>query len=740
MRLVIISNRLPFAVSTKEGRVRFRESPGGLVSGLWSYMNRTSDSNGEKLDYLWIGWPGTTIPEELQEKVRTRGYEDYHAYPVFLSKEAMDRFYHGFCNETIWPLFHYFPTYTQYKEEYWEEYKNVNREYFQAVKGLLRPGDVVWVHDYQLMLLPQMIREEFPAMPIGFFLHIPFPSFEIFRLLPGEWRSEILEGLLGASLIGFHTHDYTRHFLSCVLRTLGYEHHLGRVMVRDRVVKADTFPMGIDFKKYSNASKSESTHKRIEKFQKKFQGMRVIFSVDRLDYTKGVINRLIGYNLFLERNPEWHGKVVFVLSVAPSRTGVETYQAMKREIDEWVGRIHGSYGSIHWSPILYQYRNMSLPYLVAMYKLCDVAMITPLRDGMNLVSKEFLASRSDQTGVLVLSEMAGSSKEMGEAIIVNPFHYTEIATALEQALNMPIEEQRRRIGIMQDRLARYDVTRWAEDFVHAINVVEKQRATLTRSLSDDALDNMLRAYSEAKRRAILLDYDGTLVPLTSDYLPELPDTEMLELLRTLSENSANEVVVVSSRSRFVLDRFLSDLPLHLIAENGAWLKPKDADWRRLKLVTTEWKEQIRPILQFYVDRLPGARLEERDYSLVWRYRRADPEQGSIRAKELMDDLVDYTKNIDVQVMEGKKVIEVRNAGVTKGAGALEWLGGTSYDFILACGDDWTDEDLFKALPKDAYSVRVGYAQTAARYYLSGPPVVRRLLGLLSESTLKAGKV
>ena len=308
----------------------------------------------------------------------------------------------------------------------------------------LHPDDMLWIHDYHLMLLPKLVREKFPEMPIGFFLHIPFPSWEIFRMLPRAWREEIIEGLLGSSLIGFHTHDYVRYFLTSVLRTAGYEHHLGSLTLRDRVVKVDTFPMGVEFDRFAQAAASKETELRVEELREKCVGQKVIFSVDRLDYTKGLINRLRGYELFLKNNPQWHGKVVFIVSVAPSRIGVDSYQAMKLELEQTVGRIVGDFGNVHWTPLVYQFRNLTFDEIVPLYRLCDVALITPLRDGMNLVAKEFIASRPDQTGVLILSEMAGAAKEMGEALIINPFHREDFARALEQALTMPVEEQVRR--------------------------------------------------------------------------------------------------------------------------------------------------------------------------------------------------------------------------------------------------------------------------------------------------------
>ena len=571
-------------------------------------------------------------------------------------------------------------------------------------------------------------------MAIGFFLHIPFPSFEIFRLLPAQWRKDLLEGLLGASLVGFHTHDYTRHFLSCVLRTLGCEHQLGTVIFREREVKVDTFPMGIDFEGFAGAAVAPATEGRVNELRRRCPGQKVIFSVDRLDYTKGLLNRLRGYELFLKKHPEWREKVVFIMSVAPSRTGVDSYRAMKKELEEAVGRIAGAYGNVHWSPIIYQYCSLGFEEIVALYRMSDVALITPLRDGMNLVAKEFIACRPKRDGVLILSEMAGAAKEMGEAVLVNPYHTAEFAAALQQALTMPISEQVRRNEILQERLRRYDIKRWGEDFLLALKGTVKSEAVhRVRALKGKARASMHQMYGQAERRTLLLDYDGTLVPFVDDPSQAKPDAELIEILGLLASDDANDVVIVSGRPRTDLESWFGRLPVTFIAEHGIWLRPVGQDWKALTPVNAEWKEKVRPILQFYVDRLPGAFLEEKEFSLAWHYRRADASQASLRASELLDDIADYTRNINVQVLEGDKVLEVRTTNVTKGTAAGQWLSRSQPEFILAIGDDWTDEDLFRALPGSAFTVRVGLAPTCAKYSIGSHTLVRKLLQELTET-------
>ncbi len=413
--------------------------------------------------------------------------KEYRSVPVFLSEGEMDQFYLGFCNKTIWPLFHSFPSFSAYDEVMWQTYRTVNERFRDALLAVLRPDDVVWIHDYHLMLLPRLLKIAMPAVHIGFFLHIPFPSYEIFRLLPSTWRKEILEGTLGADLVGFHTYEYTQHFLQSVLRILGYGNTIGQILLPDRTVRADTFPMGIDYERFSAAATSAEVQAEVSRLRVSLGDARVILSADRLDYTKGILNRLQGYDLFLEQNPRWQGKIVLALVVVPSRIGVDQYDRMKRQLEEQVGRINGKYGSIGWMPVVYQYRHVPFVPLVALYAVSDVCLVTPLRDGMNLVAKEYLAARTAGSGVLILSEMAGAAKELGEAVLVNPNHCGEIATSIATALDIPPEEQARRLQIMQARLQRYTVYRWANDFVQAtLGTVETKRKLETQELSGAA--------------------------------------------------------------------------------------------------------------------------------------------------------------------------------------------------------------------------------------------------------------
>ncbi len=728
MRLLIVSNRLPIVTVEEKGQLLFRESAGGLVSGISAYLDSLRGSSfagppprhGPPEDSVqppsrWIGWPGVTVEDPAKQARVTEMLAGFHAHPVFLSDHSMDKFYHGFCNKTIWPLFHYFPSYTVCEESFYAHYRCVNRIFCEAVARLMKPEDVVWIHDYHLMLLPQLLREQKPAATIGFFLHIPFPSFEIFRLLPQTWRAEILEGLLGADLIGFHTYDYAQHFLRSVLRILGHEHTMGKILLPNHLAKIDTFPMGVDFQKFQVAARRQ-VHGTDEISWETLKGLKVVLSVDRLDYTKGILNRLQGYELFLERNPQWQKKVVLVLVVVPSRIGVDQYQEIKRRIDELVGQINGKFGGVGWTPVLYQYRYLPFEPLVSLYASSHVALVTPLRDGMNLVAKEYLASRTDKTGVLIVSEMTGASKELTEAISINPNNIGEIAAALETALALPEPEQIRRNEIMQDRLRRYDVIRWAEDFLGRVQEVKaEQRRLRAKLLRRDVRQRLLERFRRAPHSTIFLDYDGTLVSFADDPKDAQPTQDLLALLRTLSQSPNTDVVLISGRDKNTMDDWFTNLDASLVAEHGAWIKVRNQPWRLAKPLDNGWKPALLPILQTYADRLPGAFVEEKQYSIAWHYRRAEPELASTRVKELVDDLVNFTANIDVQVQQGDKVVEVRCGGINKGTAALSFLPKDASDFLLAIGDDWTDEDLFRVLPGSAWSIRVGHRHSCAKF-------------------------
>lgn len=731
MRLIIISNRAPISIIRDESGYHYSPSSGGLASGLNAYVEKLKVKN-PGMEVVWMGWPGGIVDDEV--KVGAEISEKYGVHSVFLGEAVMERFYDGFCNKTIWPLFHYFPVFTIYDKSYWEEYISVNQIFCDELLKIWKPGDTIWVQDYHLMLLPAMIRKNIPEATIGFFLHIPFPSYEVFRLLPSEWRVKIIEGLFGADLIGFHTFDYRTYFLRSTLHILGLTEHMGEVLYGKRLVKVDSFPMGIDYDKYHQAAKSKvPDHEKIK--VRKIAGEKFILSIDRQDYSKGILNRLRAYEYFLQTNTTWKNKVVMMLIVVPSRIGVESYQSIKSQIDELVGHINGTYGNLEWQPIHYQYRSLTFVELIALYNSSDIALITPLRDGMNLISKEFIASRTDKKGVLILSEMTGAAQELDEAIIINPNNIEEISQSMIVALEMSEAEQGRRLAVMQNRIKGYNVFVWAEDFLTTLDSVKKKQDRLRANMLDQTtIKRVVESFRNADERFIFLDYDGTLVEHKHHPIEVIPDEELLVLLLNLTKLKRTSIIVISGRNRTFLDQWFGKVPISLVAEHGVFIKENGKDWKLLKPVRKNWKKKIAPILHSFVEKLSGSFVEEKEYSIAFHYRKSEPELASLRVKELMNQLMSFTSNMDVQMIAGSKTLEIRNSGIDKGVAAMHWLGGTKKEprFVLAIGNDQTDEDLFRSLPLDAYTIKVGTFPSYAKYNLNSPQEVREFLDNLTE--------
>ena len=720
-KTIIVSNRMSTSVSRTQDGFAYTPSVGGLATGLSSLH--------EQEDSLWIGWsglPADTLSDDERASIEETLRRDHKSVPVDLSTDDLNRFYYGFCNNIIWPLFHYFPTYATYDDDLWESYREVNERYFDRVREYLEPDDVVWVQDYQLMLLPAMLKKHQPDAQVGFFLHIPFPSYEIFRLLP--WREDVLTGLLGADLVGFHTYDYARHFLSSVRRLLGYDHDLANVRYEDRMVRVDVFPMGIDYEKYANAVNLPEVQEQMQKVRADRPAEKLILSVDRLDYTKGIPQRLRGYARFLEKHPDYRGKVSMVIIVAPSRTAVPQYQELKREVDELVSVINGRFSTISWTPIHYFYRTFPFEHLSALYAEADVLLVTALRDGMNLIAKEYIAAKRDEPGVIVVSETAGVARELSEAIIVNPSSVEDIADGLTQALEMPPEEQVARNGRMQKRLSRYDIHYWAQDFVSKLAAtVEHQRSYLGKRLARSTRKGFKQRYREAQRRLILLDYDGTLLPYMDHPDRAVPDEELLDIVASLASDQANEVVLISSRGRDFMSRNLGDLNVGLIASHGTWIRHAGGAWEELVPGEAGWKEQLAPVMQLHADRTPGSRFEEKEYGLAWHYRGSEPDLAFVRVAELRDALLSMSANHNLTIFEGNRVLEVKSSLASKAQAAAVWHENAEYDFLFAAGDDQTDEELFASLPSSAETIKVGLGPTNASYFLENPGELRALL-------------
>jgi len=723
-RTIIVSNRLPVKLTPSESGYALKTSEGGLATGLGSIYRQD--------DNLWIGWPGMPIDaiEEQQQVIQLLKTESL--FPVFLSQEQVNGFYEGFSNETLWPVFHYMATYAKFEQVTWKYYVEVNRKFATAVMQHVKEGDTVWVQDYQLLLLPAFLRELQPGLSIGFFNHIPFPSFEIFRLIP--WRRELIHGILGADLIGFHTYDDVRHFLSTVTHLAGYRSSANVINTEDRSIVVESFPMGIDDRKFSEAGSDATVQGHMVSLQQLFGSTRMILSIDRLDYSKGILQRLLAFELFITEQPEFREKVSLYMIVVPSRDNVPQYKELRDQVDMLVGNINSRFRTISWVPIHYFYQSAPFEMLAALYQFADVCLVTPMRDGMNLVCKEYIASRNHNNGMLILSEMAGAAKELVDAWIVNPNNVLEISEAIYVALKMPLEEQERRMKQLRYVVQKFNIRSWVNNFLNRLNEVkEMQESMQAKRLNTDKEVSIRQQYVQCSKRVFFLDYDGTLVDFQTNIYHARPDDELYSLLQSLAKDPANKLVLISGRNHETLEEWLGNLPMDMIAEHGAWTKNYGDEWRSIPGLTQDWKKEILQVLNTYTDRTPGSFIEEKTFSLVWHYRRTDEGLGELRSNELTNTLKYLVSDRGLQILKGNKVIEVKNAEVNKGKAVAAWVQDNQPEMMVAIGDDYTDEDIFKSLPDEAITIKVGSNISVAKYYLNSYRDVRRFLAMLSQA-------
>jgi trehalose 6-phosphate synthase/phosphatase len=705
----------------ERGELIIAQSAGGLATGLSGYHDR-----GES---VWIGWPGETwrLTAGQQASLRKKLAEQ-HAIPIDMTPAEIQRYYDGFSNGVLWPLLHYQSDRLPMRAEGWDTYQRINRRFADAAVEQYRPGDLIWVHDYQLALVPGMIRERLPDAPIGFFLHVPFPSAEVFRILP--WRRQLLEGMLGSTLLGFHTVSYVLHLLTSAANVLGCETRPGRARLAGRSVRVATFPMGIDVARYEELAASPAVRAEAQSLREGAAGVALIVSVDRLDYTKGIPRRLLAFERLLEKYPRLRGRVRLIQVAAPSRASVGEYREFRRTVDEMVGRINGRFASPGYDPIHYISQTLSSDHLVAFYLAARVALVTPLRDGMNLVAKEFVASRTDGDGVLILSEFAGAAEELTDALLVNPYDLDSVATMMHDALEMPEAERRTRMAGLRDRVRANDVHRWAREFIAALKAEARRQARHPAAeLAADQPSDVVAAITadDGRPLTLLLDYDGTIVGLRPSPAEASPDAEILRILAALALLPGVEVHVISGRRRDDLELWLGNLPIGLHAEHGLWSRDARGDrWRRRE-VRTEWLERARQAMAARVAEVPGSMLEEKEASVAWHYRNVPAAAGRRAARELANELTGMLTGTAAAVMRGHRVVEVKDVGVTKGLVATELAAASPRSRMLLVGDDVTDEDMFRAPISDAVTVRVGSGRTAARMRLLGPDQVRKML-------------
>ncbi len=716
-RVINISNRLPVTVGEK-----ITKSSGGLVAAL-------EGLSADEYELTWIGWPGAAIEDPArQQEVECVLSEEHGCLPVFLSEEEVAGHYEGFSNSSVWPLLHYMPNFMRYDPAWWDHYHTANQRFADKVLEMAQPGDLVWVHDYQLMLMPQMLHERMPELKIGFFLHTPFPSFETFRCHPK--RRELVTGLLGANLIGFHTFGYMRHFRSTVLRLLGLESEITRIRSDDGHVSAmGVFPIGINSRKFDETLDTPEFAQRRDEFVQANAGKRVVLSVERMDYTKGILHRLDAIEQFLAPlTPDERDAIKFIFVSVPSREEVEEYKDLREETESRIGRINGTYATLNSSPIRFIHGSVEFTDLCALYATADVGMVTPLIDGMNLVAKEYIACQREHDGVLILSEFAGAAEELANATLVNPYDARAVAETLREALAMPAEERRACNEPMRERVLKFDAQHWARTFIQQLATAESPLATVAEDINI-AAGQLRQALEIGAPIALFLDYDGTLREIEREPRAAAPTPEIRELLEQLRVCENVEPFIVSGRSHQDLELFFPEPLIACVSEHGAAIRRHgERDWEQWdRDISYAWKDEIRELLRVYEQATPGSFVEEKRTSLVWHHRKTDPEFGTWKAHQLAHELGTMLANEPVKIRQGRKIVEVVSSEISKAIAIRRLLHERDYAAVLCAGDDQTDESMFEIDVPNFISIKIGPEPSRARFRLRDPAAFRKFL-------------
>ncbi|XP_008803734.2 alpha,alpha-trehalose-phosphate synthase [UDP-forming] 1-like [Phoenix dactylifera] len=714
-RLLVVANRLPVsAVRRGEDSWSLEISAGGLVSALLGVKD---------VDAKWIGWAGVNVPDEVGQRALTKALDEKRCIPVFLDEEIVHQYYNGYCNNILWPLFHYLGlpqedrlATTRSFQSQFDAYKRANQMFADVVNQHYQEGDVVWCHDYHLMFLPKCLKEYNSRMKVGWFLHTPFPSSEIHRTLPS--RSELLRSVLAADLVGFHTYDYARHFVSACTRILGLEGTPEGVEDQGRLTRVAAFPIGIDSDRFKRALDLPAVKEHINELTQRFAGRKVMLGVDRLDMIKGIPQKILAFEKFLEENPTWRDKVVLLQIAVPTRTDVPEYQKLTSQVHEIVGRINGRFGTLTAVPIHHLDRSLDFHALCALYAVTDVALVTSLRDGMNLVSYEFVACQGDKKGVLILSEFAGAAQSLGAgALLVNPWNITEVAASIGQALNMPADEREKRHRHNYAHVTTHTAQDWAETFVSELNDTVVEAQLRTRQVPPLLPTKIaMERYLQSKNRLIILGFNATLTePIEScgrrggDQIKEMelklhPDLKVP--LTILCSDKQTTVVVLSGSDRSVLDDNFGEYNVWLAAENGMFLRLTGGEWMTTmpEHLNMDWVDSVKHVFEYFTERTPRSHFEHRETSLVWNYKYADVEFGRLQARDMLQHLwTGPISNAAVDVVQGSRSVEVRSVGVTKGAAIDRILGEivhsksmvTPIDYVLCIGHFLgKDEDIY----------------------------------------------
>ncbi|GAB2267471.1 Probable alpha,alpha-trehalose-phosphate synthase [UDP-forming] 11 [Dionaea muscipula] len=797
-RRIVVANQLPVKVlPSEEGgkmkRWRFELDPDALLLQL-----KDGFEPGTEVIYVGClkGGSDVTDPKE-QEEVARHLFDKFRCLPVFLPPETQERFYHGFCKHYLWPLFHYKlplpPVHYHHGVGYdpadWQAYVSANMIFADTITEVINPDeDFIWVHDYHLMVLPTILRRRFHRIKLGFFLHSPFPSSEIYRTVPV--RDSILKGLLNSDLVGFHTFDYARHFLSCCRRMLGLDYRSRRGYIGleyyGRTVNIKILPVGIHMGQLQDVLSLPETGKIASELRDKFEGKVVMVGVDDMDVLKGISFKFLAMGQLLEENPELRGKVVLVQITNPPRSwgqDVQEVQSETRRIAEDVNAKYGKPG--YYEPIILKNGPVSTVEKAAYYAVSDCCVVNAVRDGMNLVPYKYTVCRQggpvldkvllgkfdggSKNSVIIVSEFIGCSPSLSGAIRVNPWNVDCVADAMLVAIRMPLEEKQLRHEKHYRYISSHDVAYWSRSFDQDL-----KRATADHhvkrcwgmgfglgfrvvSLDPDfrklSVDHLVSAYGKTKSRLILLDYDGTMtVPQTS--VDNAPGEEAIAILNGLSSDPKNVVFIVSGRGRDTLSKWFSPCErLGISAEHGYFTRwSRNSTWESDMMATNlEWKKSAKAVMEHYTEATDGSYIEEKETAIVWHHQAADPDFGSCQAKELLDHLENVLANEPVVVKQGQHIVEVKPQGVSKGLvvkNVIEVMRkrGNAPDFLLCIGDDRSDEDMFESialsvsdgsiLPATAevFACTVGQKPSMAKYYLDDSVDVINLLRGLAKAS------
>ena len=721
-RMLFCSGTLPLVVGKRKGNLHVTEHAGGVANAIGS-VYRAYDS-------IWFGH--LPLPADFSRGDRaavTRQLKQERAMHPLALPEAVDKAAAAFCAQTLWPLFHYRPESCTFDPDGWAAYVRYNKAYCEAIRRQVQPDDTLWIHDYQLMLLPALLRRHRPDANIGFFLHTPFPSFELFRLLP--WRRDLLEGVLAADLVGFHIYEYTRHFQSSVFRLLGHESKLGSIICGSHLTHTDAFSLGVDTAAFARLGKTPDARRRAARLREAAGKCAIVASIDRLEPARGIAEKLDMIEALLRTRPRFRTRVVFRLHFFDGAGGAAG-RHYRREIEQRIDAINRAWGTAAWTPVTAAFGQAPQQALIALYAVADILLVTSLRDGMNLIGKEYIAARDSDRGVVIMSEMAGGARELAEAILINPCDIAAGAAALETALTMPARRQAESFKRLRQRMERNSALRWSVEFCEGLKSVKVRQARIrSRAFTARTLARVQADYHHARRRLFVLDYNGTLVPAPRDGHSKPPDAKAQAILALLAGNKRNRVAVITDNTRELMDAWFTDSKIDLITCSDAAFR-RAGQWTAQQQLANDWKDDARPIFERYVVRTPGSYMDEKRYALIWHFENAVKELGEVRARELIEDLKGFAGMQTLLVNEGEGFIEMKNAETHKASLLQDYLGDSEWDFVYAAGDDLSNETLFESLPAHACTVRIGAALTNARYSLPDQsallPVLKALAG------------